>query len=152
MVGGWGVDALLGEQTRARKDLDLLPLAHMDLILTLLQEEGFYLGHLWEENTRIERARQLFGSPVPSAFVLDHEEGRQVDVHVYDLQGDTVVPLWHDDRSFLVEELGASGVIVSVRVRCMSAAKQLACHEGYELPEDQTQDVVLLRRLLGYAG
>jgi len=39
--GGWGVDALLGEQTRRHSDLDIaLPYKHMPKLRELLETQG----------------------------------------------------------------------------------------------------------------
>jgi lincosamide nucleotidyltransferase A/C/D/E len=64
--GGWGVDALLGRETRGHDDLDLVAeLRHSDRIIELLAELGYEL---------------VDGAP-PVSFVLVDDIGRQVDVH-----------------------------------------------------------------------
>lgn len=63
--GGWGVDALLGEQTRDHQDLDLIVLAEdASRMRDLLSRHGFGLDHGPEWN-----------------FVLRDERGRELDVH-----------------------------------------------------------------------
>lgn len=149
IVGGWGVDALLRKQTRAHKDLDLfLPVAALHAALSLLGEQGFHLGYLWEENRAIEGGHPLVGAPAPSAFVLDHRDSRQLDVHVYDMRDGQVSPLWNTERTLRPADLTTVGTISGVEVRCMSATLQLVCHQGYELPAAQAEDVRLLQRLL----
>ncbi len=152
IVGGWGVDALVGEQTRPHKDLDvLLPLAAMNEALSLLAEQGFHLAYAWEESQPVVCGHPLVGMPAPSAFVLDHRDGRQVDVHVYDVREGKVSALWDTDRTLRPDDLAAVGTIDAVQVRCMSAAMQLVCHQGYNLPAAQAEDVRLLQRLAGSA-
>ena len=64
--GGWGHDAVLGEQTRRHDDLDLLVHAeHSARLIDALEAHGFAVT---------ERAS-------PDAFVLEDGDGRQVDVH-----------------------------------------------------------------------
>ena len=64
--GGWGVDALLGHQTRAHDDLDLVvELGHASRIIELLAGLGYSL---------------VAGAP-PKSFVMVDTRGRQVDVH-----------------------------------------------------------------------
>jgi lincosamide nucleotidyltransferase A/C/D/E len=64
--GGWGVDALVGEQTREHKDLDLIVRdAHVSRMREALATHGF---------------AQVEGG-VPQSFILADERGREVDVH-----------------------------------------------------------------------
>ncbi len=67
--GGWGVDALLGEQTRPHDDLDLA-LEHRDLVrfLQAMGDAGF----------------RLLRDDGPFNKVLVDEAGRTVDYHVFD--------------------------------------------------------------------
>jgi lincosamide nucleotidyltransferase A/C/D/E len=47
VMGGWGVDALLGRQTRPHKDLDLLvALADLPLLWALFDARGFTLRYV----------------------------------------------------------------------------------------------------------
>jgi len=51
LLGGWGIDALLGQQTRPHKDIDLILL--MDDVVRmceLLGCDGYSLKELWSEN------------------------------------------------------------------------------------------------------
>ena len=49
--GGWGVDALLGEQTRPHKDFDaLVPLEDLGRLADVLADRGFTLKEIWGEN------------------------------------------------------------------------------------------------------
>ena len=68
--GGWGVDALLGEQTRPHADLDIA-LEHKDvpLVRVLLEERGY--SNVPRDDTR------------DCNFVLGDEEGHQVDFHSF---------------------------------------------------------------------
>jgi lincosamide nucleotidyltransferase A/C/D/E len=148
VVGGWGVDALLGRCTRPHHDLDLVVGSSRHLpAWQLLHDNGYSLAHLWEEN--IERAASPTGQVLPSAYVLEDREARCVDIHVVDDSTTTWLPLWRTDREFLPGALDATGSIEGVRVRCMSAQMQLAAHEGYALPEAHRADVAHLRELVG---
>ena len=70
--GGWGVDALVGEQTREHQDLDLIVRdVHEPRMREVLATHGFM---------------QVGG--VPQFFVLADERGREVEVH----------PVRFDDR------------------------------------------------------
>src|SRR5690349_4113377 len=64
--GGWGVDALLGFQTRPHKDVDLiLRISDSELLQSVLHPHGFHVTE---------------GCP-PDAFVLGDGNGLEVDVH-----------------------------------------------------------------------
>ena len=130
VAGGWGVDALVGTATRGHKDLDvLLPETALPDALTLWATEGFVLEHLWAESRGIAGQHPLVGEPIPSAFVLTHGDGREIDVHVYEPFGARVVCLWDTDRALEGGDLAATGSIDGLRVRCMTAAMQLVCHQ-----------------------
>jgi hypothetical protein len=67
--GGWGVDALLGEQTRQHENLDIaIEMKDVPALRHLLQERGY-------TDIKLEDAR-------PWNFVLGDENGREIDVHV----------------------------------------------------------------------
>ena len=150
VVGGWGVDALVGTVTREHKDLDvLMPLTALRDGVSLLAEEGFELAYTWSESRGIPgHHHPLLGEPIPSAFVLTHEDGREIDVHVYEGLGARVNCLWDTDRLLEPEDLAAMGSIGGVPVRCMTASMQLMCHKGYDLPPAHAADVSLLQQLI----
>ena len=142
------MDALLGDETREHKDLDvLLPLAALPATMHLVMQEGFRLAYIWPESRAITGRDALLGQPIPSAFVLTDDADREIDVHVYDLLDSRVETLWDTSRTLKSDDLAASGRIGGVEVRCMTAAMQLICHQGYDLPSSHAQDVRLLRQL-----
>jgi aminoglycoside phosphotransferase (APT) family kinase protein len=148
VVGGWGVDALLGRWTREHKDLDvLLAVSEHAQAWRLLHDRGYLLAYRWEENVDVP-GDFLPGGVQPTAYVLEDPSGQQVDVHVLDDRTRDLRPLWSSDHTLIAGALDAEGTIDGVRVRCMSARMQLVAHEGYELPEAHQADVVELRRLL----
>ncbi len=148
VVGGFGVDALLGRCTRPHKDLDvLLALTEHADAWRLLHDRGYRLAYRWEENVDVPGA--LFDRPgQPTAYVLQDRSGRLVDVHVLDDRAHELTPLWSTDRGLIDGALDASGTIDGLDVRCMSAPMQMVAHRGYELPIAHQADVVLLRQLL----
>ena len=75
--GGWGVDALLAEQTRAHDDLDLVSwIEDSNRLEEVLAECGY----------------RTAGGGLPSSFELVDDAGHQVDVHpvAFDDQGDGI--------------------------------------------------------------
>lgn len=148
VVGGWGVDALLGRCTREHKDLDvLLVVSQHAQAWRLLQENGYLLAYRWDENIDVP-GDLVDGDAQPTAYVLDDQSGRHVDVHVLDDRSPDLLPLWSTGRQFIPGALDARGTIDGVHVRCMSAHMQLNAHEGYELPEPHRDDVAKLRQLI----
>src|SRR5689334_11001386 len=67
--GGWGVDALLGHQTRLHKDVDIaIQEKDVPRMRELLHNEGY-------QEIKLESAR-------PHNFVLGDTKGHEIDVHV----------------------------------------------------------------------
>jgi lincosamide nucleotidyltransferase A/C/D/E len=133
--GGWGVDALLGRQTRTHDDLDLVVVStDVDpLLLDVLAPLHFTI----KEDLR------------PTRLVLRDHTDRQLDVHPIDVD-----PVTGDGRQrgaaadggdarYPAADLG-SGVIEGRRVPCISPVLQLAHHTGYEPTARDRADVAAL--------
>ena len=150
LTGGWGIDALLREQTRPHKDLDLIILVDDIVRLRdLLGHDGYGLKELWSENSWIVDAN---GTETPTAFVLQDSEGREVDAHGMHLDDrGNGVPAWADVEGlvFKGEDLAGEGMIGGFSVRCLSPEMQMACHTGYDLPNEQSRDIELLHQRFG---
>jgi Aminoglycoside-2''-adenylyltransferase len=99
--GGWGVDALIGRQTRPHSDLDLA-IARDDLV----QAEVLLAGAGFRHDTEAMPG-------VPARFVMVDELGRQVDFHplVFDAEGTGWQQLSATERAW-----GATRQSISVRV------------------------------------
>ena len=149
LTGGWGIDALLREQTRPHKDLDIITLVDDVVPLReLLERDGYALKELWSENAWVVDSN---GAEIPTAFVLHDAEGREVDAHAMylDEQGKGV-PAWaREGLVFSKEDLGGEGLIAGLPVRCLSVEMQVRAHTGYDLPPEQARDMELLRERLG---
>ncbi len=145
LTGGWGIDALLGEQTRPHKDLDVLMLLDDVVRLReLLGRDGYQLHELWSENQTVVDGH---GNKTATAFVLQDADGRQFDAHALRLdENGNGIPAWADaeDFKFSRQDLSGQGTIDGVPVPCISAESQVICHTGYDLPAVQKQDMVLL--------
>ena len=149
LAGGWGIDALLQEQTRPHKDLDLIMLVD-DIVRMrdLLGRAGYDLKDLWSENIWVVDSH---GTEIPTAFVLQDSEGREVDAHAMRLDGrGNGVPAWAAEGLVLKgEDLAGEGMIAGVAVRCLSPGMQVLCHTGYDLPHEQVRDLELLHERFG---
>ena len=149
VCGGWGIDALLGRVTRPHKDLDILvQLDDIARARELLEADGYKLKELWSENLRTADSR---GVETDTGFVLEDEAGRQIDLHAIrpDAAGGATPAYDGGDigpgMTFSAEDLSGEGTIAGVPVRCLSVEMQFRGHTGYELPERQIPDLVLLR-------
>ena len=140
LVGGWGVDALLGRQTRDHHDLDVLvEVTELERFRQRLDELGLEFRYVWDEET------WWLDDGQPTAFVCGHPDGRELDVHVVrrDANGE-VATLWTVPYAVTAEALGGHGVVAGQRVRCITADMQRRAHTGYELPPHHAADMELL--------
>jgi lincosamide nucleotidyltransferase A/C/D/E len=126
--GGWGIDALLGEQTRPHGDLDIA-VHHADVprLRELLEARGYL---------KADRS-----DATPWNFVLVDDAGHEVDVHSFT----------HDDAGNLtygiaypVEALAGEGRLQDRPVRCIALESVIAFHSTYE---PRPRDVEDMRRL-----
>jgi lincosamide nucleotidyltransferase A/C/D/E len=130
--GGWGVDALLGEQTRPHDDLDVIVALHdVPRLQETLQRLGYSL---------------VRGRP-PMSFEMTEGEGRQVDVHpvVFNDKGDGVYQMEDRQWAYPAEGFDGLGRVLGRRVCCLTPEVQVLCHAGYELDADDVRDLRALR-------
>lgn len=130
--GGWGVDALIGRQTREHSDIDIV-IENYEEVATIeaLRAEGFQEVPMW------------FTSPVHT--VWQHEDGRSVDLHIVELDAEGN-GIYGEEGVYPAEALRGRGRIGDLDVRCISAAAQVEFHRGYELRDQDRHDVGLLHR------
>src|SRR5215510_7523123 len=102
--GGWGVDALLGRQTRSHSDLDIA-VEHKDVpqIRALLEARGY--RDILRDDTR------------DCNFVLGDENGHLIDIHSYtfDSAGNVVFGV-----EYPFDSLQGRGSINGLPVRCIT--------------------------------
>ena len=150
LSGGWGIDALLGEQTRAHKDLDVIMLLDdMIRVEEILNAEGYTTKILWEENRwDIDSG----GKETATAFYLQAPDGREFDAHAMRLDdGGNGIPAWDEVEGFVFskDDLAGVGTIAGFAVRCITPQSQMTCHAGYELPEKHLHDLERLNEKFG---
>jgi lincosamide nucleotidyltransferase A/C/D/E len=134
--GGWGVDALLGEQTREHRDLDIAVRSEDEPRLReVVGREGF-----------------VEVSAEPHNPVLRDGRGRLLDVHFVDMgvtrPGSRGWPVY-GDIGYDVGAFEGEGTIAGSRVACTTAVSQVRSHSGYRLDGDDMQDMLALQRRLG---
>ena len=118
--GGWGADALLGEQSRPHGDADLVVhRAQLGRVQAVLHERGYAVLRDW----------------LPMAIAFRDGDGREVDLHPVDPTpdggGDQVLTTSRPPSSWHYGP-PVTGAVGGRPVRCCSAVEQLAMREGYE--------------------
>jgi lincosamide nucleotidyltransferase A/C/D/E len=129
--GGWGVDALVGAESRPHKDLDLIVrLSDADAVGNVLQTRGF---------------RLVAGTPPASALYRD-DSGRGVDIRAVAFDGDGrgVYRAADEEIVFPAGSLDGSGTISDVAVQCLTPEAQMVAHTGYEPTDKDTHDLRML--------
>ena len=136
--GGWGVDALLGEQTRPHKDLDIaMQQQDVPTLRAFLESRGY-------REIKLEEAH-------PWNFVFGDDKGHEIDVHVivFDEQGNGLYGPVERGMMYPAASLTGSGVIDGYPVKCISPEWLIQWHRGYELQEKDFQDVAALCKKFG---
>lgn len=133
--GGWGIDALLGRQTREHADVDIvIEDRHEAATVAVLRAEGF------------QEVPMRFTTPVHT--VWQHEDGRAVDLHVVVLDAEGA-GVYGDEGVYPAEGLAGHNRIGGSEVRCISATVQAEFHRGYDLGDQDRRDIGLLHTELG---
>jgi lincosamide nucleotidyltransferase A/C/D/E len=128
--GGWGVDALLGQQTRPHADLDLaIDERAVDRLVSRLRADGY----------------TVLRDELPAAIALRHDDGREVDLHPLaltpdgggDQQQPDGAPPWHYGPP-------TTGHIDGRPVPCNSLDTQIRSHLGYQPDRNDRADMQAL--------
>ena len=133
--GGWGVDALIGHQTRTHGDLDIaVEHRHVATLRELLGELGY--RDLPQPETRDYN------------FVLGDASGHLVDVHSYTFDTNGVLVF---GIAYPPDSLAGQGLIAGRVVRCITPDRMVQFHTGYEVDDDDYRDVLALCTKFGLA-
>jgi len=137
--GGWGIDALLGTETRPHDDLDIvMAAAQLDAAQNALHALGFVLAV----------------DELPTRCVLRDLADRRIDVHpvVFDREGGGIQQQ-PDGGIFRYPPEGftGTGTVAGQAVRCLSPGVQLLCHLAYEPDANDIHDVRLLCNRFSFA-
>ena len=137
--GGWGIDALLGEQTRDRDDLDVV------IALDDAQAARDALAPL---------GYAVVEDELPTRFVVRAPGDRRVDFHTvtFDPAGGGVQRL-QDGSSWRYPPEGFSGCgrVDGRAVACLTPEVQVLTHLGYDPDDTDRHDMRVLRDRLGVA-
>jgi lincosamide nucleotidyltransferase A/C/D/E len=130
--GGWGVDALLHEQTRPHDDLDVvIALGDGDHAAVALSDLGFAV----HEDER------------PTRFVLRDLTDRRIDVHTvtFDPEGGGIQVLQDGTPwRYPPEGFTGTGLVAGRAVQCLTPEVQLLCDLGYDPDETDHTDMTRL--------
>ena len=121
--GGWGVDALLGKETRPHKDLDIaIDWKDVSKLREFLAEKGY---KQIKEDSKWN-------------FVLVDDQSHEIDVHAFvsDDKGNVVDGIMYPPGS-----LAGRGMMHGQFVRCIAPEYVVKFHSGYELKDKDFQDV-----------
>ncbi|MFC8436031.1 nucleotidyltransferase domain-containing protein [Streptomyces sp. NPDC057253] len=137
--GGWGIDALIGEQTRDHRDLDLMHRQEQEAaVLTALSTAGFV------ESLNFR----------PIRFVVEAADGQEIDLHplVFNDDGSAVQASPDPQRPFAYpSSCFVTGTVHGMPVPCLSAEQQVYFHQGYEPTQRDRHDMARLHRAFGIA-
>ena len=137
--GGWGVDALVGRQTRPHSDMDaVVPLERADEVIACLKPLGFRV-------TLDER---------PTRFVLADRTRRHIDFHpvVFDRAGNgTQIGAGANggDADYPAAGFSGRGVVSGREVACLTPELLLMHHTGYEPLDKDRHNVRILCERFG---
>ena len=122
--GGWGVDALIGHQTRKHRDLDLvIDSADLDKAKDALAPLGYADWFQIESDV-----------PLHSRIVVRDGAARTIDLHPAELDA--------------IDLQLAEGTIEGQPAPCLSANVQARAHAGYRKRRRDRRDMRLLERIL----
>jgi len=139
LAGGWGVDALVGRQTRDHGDIDLcVRRDQLPAVIDALGPLDFALS-VDQSPARVELRRAGRGSVDLHLLEIDPEGGcRQtfLDGSVFD---------------YPPGDLAGKGEVVGRQLNCLTTAHQVRCHLGYEPGDNSYWNMALLHRQFGVA-
>ena len=136
--GGWGIEALLAQQTRPHDDLDILiPASDSTRLVAGLRHRGFHRIPMDDECAQ--------------NFVMGHPSLGRIDFHVMELTeaGDALYSPRGEEWQIAAIELDAQGEIEGRVVRCLTPEYQVRAHAGYELQDTDISDMKALQQRFG---
>jgi len=127
--GGWGVDALVGFQSRPHDDIDLyMEKANADAFIEMLISKGY-------REIKMEYTTD-------SHAVWQSLSDRVVDLHLFEFEGTNA--LYFEREAYPSDILNGKGIIGGIAVQCFNAEAQVLFHQGYKHSEKDVHDVFLL--------
>ncbi len=138
--GGWGVDGLLGMQTRPHQDLDFL-IEEVDSgkLVVAIRQLGFHDVHT-NDHTEWN-------------FVMGTLDGKNFDFHVLKLRqdGDFNYGPFENPEVFTAKSLDGHGSIDERVFQCPTPEFMIQSHTGYKLKPSDIHDLTRLHQKFGVA-
>ena len=137
--GGWGVDALLGAQTRRHADLDIvLEGTDSRRLRQALLSLGF--ADVYTE----DRSAWNF-------VMADRQGNNRIDFHVveFDNEGRGIYGPPRRGDFFPASSFQGRGIVNHRPVHCLDAEFQMQSHTGYEIDEDDIHDMMAMHERFG---
>jgi lincosamide nucleotidyltransferase A/C/D/E len=132
--GGWGVDALVGFQTRPHNDIDIYTeKKNADIIFKMLISKRY-------SEIKMEYTTE-------SHTVWQDVSNRIIDIHLIEFE--RIDTLYFENEAYPSNVLNGNGTIGGLEVQCFTAEAQLLFHQGYEHNENDAHDVKLLCKTFG---
>jgi len=132
ITGGWGVDALLGRQSRPHNDIDIFVQKKDTAVFTeMLRSNGYCETGTEEIDTTVWR---------------DNCD-RIIDLHLFEFAETGTLRF---QNKIYPDIFNGKGTIGGIAVRCMPAEAQVKYHQGYEHREKDIHDVLLLCKTFGF--
>ena len=126
--GGWGVDALLGKETRIHNDIDLfIELKYYHDFIQMIKQLGF--DEVITEYT------------TDGHTVWKDSKQRIIDLHCFEFTDDGIL---YEGDIFPSGTFSGIGKVGDITVSCIEPLSQVMFHLGYEHDENDVHDVKLL--------
>ncbi|MBI4033692.1 hypothetical protein HY379_01705 [Candidatus Saccharibacteria bacterium] len=129
--GGWGVDALLENQTRKHKDLDIcIRLIDAGMVRALLEQTGYAI-------TKDES---------PTRLIMQDDNRHRIDLHLlsFDDEGNGTQNYRGGFNLYPANDLHSRGKVGKLRVGCLSPELQMKFREIYPPDDKSKHDARLL--------
>ena len=127
--GGWGVDALIGYETRTHNDIDIFVEKNdYHKFIQIIKDNGFYEIKMEYTTT--------------SHTVWEDENKRIIDLHCFEYTDDDKI--LYEGNCFPLETFTGRGKVEDIEVSCIEPYSQVMFHLGYEFDENDMHDVKLL--------
>lgn len=133
--GGWGVDVLVGKQTRTHRDIDIdYDSRYTEKLLQALTNAGY----------------TITTDEMPVRMELHHPKTGYLDIHPFVLSDDGCAKQADGDGGWYEFEPGFFGCAMfeGMVIPCISAKGQKIFHTGYELRDVDKHDLKNIEMLL----
>ena len=132
--GGWGVDALVGKESREHNDIDLFAEEiDYNAFINVIKNYGFtetVMEYTTENHT-----------------VWKDDKNRIIDLHKFAYTENKEIMFEGD--IFPSDVFSGKGKIGDIEICCIDAKKQVEFHRGYNFDENDVKDVFLLCETFG---